>query len=228
MLTVTSQFARARRASVFGLVLFAAACFPPVMHGPRIEEGLSIGGSVAVTTGPTYTEEDFDAVRLRQGHVGLHTTYGWEPESPDEPGFLVGLSVPVYYPAVQASLYMQLPPAWTGAYAAGLGASGGIEDRYVYTQFGRISDAGRGWFLTQGVGHRARGTIRGSSMVGLSGVAAQFTRRSLRTYVHLQFAYGREPGACPSSANTSPCTLGDQSHAVSLGTTMEWRRPRRP
>lgn len=211
-----------------GVVLSVSACFPPVIHGPRIDDGLSIGGSVAITRGPTYTEGDFGGVRLRHGHVGLHTAYGWEPTSPDRPGFLAGIAVPIFFPALQMDLYMQLPPAWTRAYAGGLGVSGGIEERYVYGQFGRISNTGQGWFLTQGVGHRARGTIRGSSSVSLSGVAAQFTRRSLRTYVHLQFAYGREPGSCPSSANTSPCIPGEQSHAVSLGTTMEWRRPRRP
>jgi hypothetical protein len=226
MLTRSSRFSLG--AGAFGLVLFASACFPPVIHGPRIDDGLSIGGSVAITRGPTYTEGDYGGVRLRHGHVGLHTAYGWKPSSPDRPGFLAGLAVPVFFPAVQANLYMQLPPAWTRAYAGGLGVSAGIEERYVYGQFGRISNAGQGWFLTQGLGYRARGTIRGSSSVSLSGVAAQFTRRSLRTYVHLQFAYGREPGSCPSSANTSPCILGDQSHAVSLGTTMEWRRPRRP
>lgn len=215
--------------SVWLVSLAASAwgCLPPVIHGPRVDDGLAIGGSLSTTTGPTYTEGDFGGVHLRQGHIGLHASYGWASASPSRPGFFAGIAVPVLYSLATVDVFMQLPPKWTRTLSAGVGAGGGFEDRQVYAQLGRVSDAGRGWFITQGVGQRPRSGSRGSSTVSVSGAALQFTRRSLRTYVHLQYAYGREPGSCVFG-DALPCTRGPRSHSVSLGTTLEGRRPRRP
>ena len=217
-----------RRVCGVAIAVLIAGCFPPVIHGPRVDDGLSVGGSVAITRGPTYTEGDFGGIRLRHGQVGLHAGHGWAAKAPNRPGFFAGVVVPVYFPLAQLNLFMQLPPAWTRAVAAGLGVAGGSENISGYAQVGRVSDGGRGWFLTQGVSQRARYRARGSSTASLSGAALQFTRRSLRTYVHLQYAFGDQPGSCPYEGNLLPCIPGPRSHAVSLGTTVEWRRPRRP
>jgi hypothetical protein len=197
-------------------------CFPPVIHGPRVDDGPGIGASLAATTGPIRAQGDGWETPLRVGHVGIHAGYGWASPSQNRPGFFAGFALP----AATADVYMQLPPAWTGVFSAGVGAGGGPQaDRHAYVQLGQISDAGRGWFITQGFG-REPSRSGSPSTVSVTGAALQFTRRRLRTYVHLQYAFGRERGSCPGF-DAQPCTPGPRNHSFSLGTTLEGRRPRR-
>ncbi len=204
--------------------MLSTACFPAITHGPRIDPGPTIGATVSATGGPTYTEGDAGGIHLRQGQIGLHAGYGWEPASPRHPAFFASVAVPVLFPAVQVDLFVQAPPAWTGRFAAGVGVNADFEREDLYVQFGRISDAGNGWFLMQGIDRRQPSSFYSASTVSVTGAALQFTRRTLRTYVFAQYAAGRTPGACASL----PSCRGEPSTALALGVTMAYVRARTP
>lgn len=216
------------RFAAFTIVLLVAgsstACFPAITHGPRIDPGLTLGATVSTTGGPTYTEGDDGGIHLRQGQIGLHAGYGWEPATPSRPGFFAGVAIPVFFPAAQVDLFVQAPPAWSGRFAAGVGVNADAEREDLHVQFGRISDAGNGWFLMQGIDRRRPGTFYSTSTVSVTGAALQFTSRAARTYVFAQYATGRTPGVCVSE----PECRGDPSKALALGVTIAYVRSRSP
>src|SRR5687767_7117917 len=81
-----------------------AACFPAVTHGPRVESGLSVGATGAVTYGPTHVEGDEGGINLREGVVGPYVGYGWAPTSPNRAGAYIGLAVPLLFTLRQGDL----------------------------------------------------------------------------------------------------------------------------
>src|SRR5206468_1469490 len=123
----------------------SSACFPTMMHGARVEDGAAVGITAATTSGPAHVEGDEGGIRLRQGMIGLYTGYGWAAATSHQPGFYLGATVPVFFPAAQIDAYMQMPPAWTGSYSAGVGTTADFLGATGYAQFGQQNERGSGW-----------------------------------------------------------------------------------
>src|ERR1043166_5905397 len=130
--------ASSRKRVVAGILALTGttACFPSIMHGPRVENGATFGITAASTTGDTHTEGDEGGIHLRTGILGAYAGYGWAPATTSRPGFYLGATVPVFFPATQIDAYMQLPPAWTGPLQGGFGVSTDLEGATGYTQLG--------------------------------------------------------------------------------------------
>ncbi len=75
--------------------LLIVACFPAVMHGPRIENGIGVGGTASLSSGTRYTEGDEGNRLLRVGHVGAHVSVGKAASTPRRPGFQASVAVPL-------------------------------------------------------------------------------------------------------------------------------------
>jgi hypothetical protein len=206
-----------------------AACFPAVTHGPRVESGLSVGATGAVTYGPTHVEGDEGGINLREGVVGPYVGYGWAPSSPGRAGAYIGLAVPLLFTLAQVDVYVQAPPAWTGPLSAGAGVVASPEGVHGYGQVGRVSDRGLGWYLTGGYGRRESwSTAQSSSPAWFGGAAIQLATGRFRTHLFVQGADGRIPGNCFTESPSGPevCARGERARAVALGATLGWHSRR--
>jgi hypothetical protein len=210
-----------RRVAPVG-ALFVTACFPTIVHGPRVENGVVFGVTAATTSGDTHVEGD-EGLRLRTGTLGPFIGQGWVSADPHKPATYLGLVVPLFIPYSQLDLYVQAPPAWTGAFAAGLGATASIEGGSLYSQFGFQPDRGLGWQAMAGYGVRTS-SARDQSVspawvgnVGLSLASGHF-----RGLLFVQGADGRAPGNCFTEAATQTrhCDTGARGRAVSIGVSL--------
>ena len=140
---------------VAALLMFTGACVPAVAHGPRIEPGWSVGASASYTDGPSYDDYTDGPDRFLYGPIGANVGYAWSSGQPDRAAYRLGLHVPVpLFMIAQPDVYVQLPRTMVGGLDAGVGVSGWLIDplnvHMPYVQLGRISDAGTGWYTTQG------------------------------------------------------------------------------
>jgi hypothetical protein len=207
----------------------SAGCFPVVMHGARVEQGASIGLTAATTGGDTHTEGDEGGIYLRTGNIGAYAGYGWESTSATNPGFYLGIAVPVLFPATQVDAYLQAPPAWTGPVQAGIGAAVNYESAHAYAMLGRQNDLGTGWSLHAGYGDRgAASSFLGRSPAFVAGGAGHFTfARHGRLQVYVQGALGRDPEDClsdPPGSTIRLCTPGRPSRALAAGVALGWHK----
>ena len=204
----------------------AAACFPAVTHGPRVEPGLAAGLTAAYTRGPTHVEGDEGGIRLRSGVVGAYGGYGWTPASARAPRLYLAVAVPILFPHAQVDAFVQAPPAWTGALSTGAGVVASVEGVHVYGQAGRVSDRGMGWYLTGGYGRRESWSTEQSSSPAWFGAAAvQLAAGHARAHLFVQGADGRIPGQCRVVPG-GPCARGERARAVAVGATVGWARRR--
>ncbi|MGH9888143.1 MAG: hypothetical protein ACREBE_21600 [bacterium] len=206
-----------------------AGCFPVITHGARVEKGASIGLAATTTGGDTHTEGDEGGIYLRTGPVGAYAGYGWEPTSSNNPGFYLGVAVPVLFPATQVDAYLQAPPAWTGALQAGIGGTVNYESGHAYAILGRQDAGGTGWSAHAGYGVRgASSSFLGRSPALFGGGAAHFAfRRHGRLQLYMQGAWGRDPESCfsdPPGAATRRCTPGRSSRALTAGAALGWHK----
>lgn len=214
-----------RAGLVATFLLSVAACFPPVIRGPQIEDGFSAGATIGGTAGQvTYPVGDWGGNRLRNAVKGVFLGYG---RSPDEQTSFGGYGA-VVIPSMQLDAYAQLPPGWTGKFAGGVGVVLDPRSQTPYVQFGRTSTAGNGWWV--GLGHGwyrpGRHGYETTSTAGLGTAAVQLTHGGLRTQLWVQGASGRVPGYCstPSGQEERECVRGERGRAVSVGLTVGWQQ----
>lgn len=211
-----------RRVAPIGAML-VSACFPTIVHGPRVENGFAFGVTAASTSGDTHTEGDEGGIHLRDGAIGAFIGQGWAPSNPRSPGAYVGVVVPVFFPYSQLDLYIQAPTAWTGALSAGLGAMGSIEGGSVYTQVGIQPESGVGWQAMAGYGVRASSSrFQGTSPAWIGNLGVSFASGHFRGLLFVQGARGREPESCFTDPSTQrqQCELGDRARAISFGVSL--------
>ena len=205
-----------------------SGCFAAVLHGPEVERGVVGGLTGMVASGPTYTEGDAGGIRLRNPPVGLSLGHGWAAPTRRSPGVFVGAHVPVLFPAAQLDLYVQVPRAWTGASAGGVGVNVDLERVHPYAQWGRVDARGSGWYLLQGVSVRQRDQFETRSVAWVPGVGTQFGHPRATVHLFALAAFGRIPGRCLPYAVERGCVPGARSHALSAGATVLAHRARRP
>ena len=213
-----------------------AGCFPAITHGPRVEPGLTAGVTGAYTRGPEHVEGDEGGIELRSGAVGPYVGYGWAPPdrgrgqaaSPASPRLYLGVMGPVLFTFAQLDAFVQAPPAWTGPLSAGAGLVASTEGVHVYGQAGRVSDRGRGFYLTGGYGRRQSWSrVEGSSPAWFGGAAVQLAAGHARAQLFVQGATGRIPGDCTAErGEPRSCAPGERAHSVALGASLGWHRRR--
>jgi hypothetical protein len=139
-----------RIAAPLSLLITALGCAPVVSHGPAVRPGFSGGVSAALGHGPTYENGD-DPGPFYLGSLSASAAYGWRLPSGQVPPVRIGIAAPTAGGAA-ADLYVQVPPTWLGAGAAGVGVLTGISDRrrMPYVQLGVQNDRGVGIHLVNG------------------------------------------------------------------------------
>ena len=214
-----------RRVRLLGgaiLVLLAAACFPAVTHGPRVDSGLSAGATLGGTVGsPSYTVGDAGGNRLRNAVKAVYLGYGRAPSTPGGFGAFAAVSVP----AMQVDTYLQLPPAWTGAFVGGLGVAADPQAVMPYVQFGKVSTEGMGWWTSLGHGrYTPDGRSLCPSRAWMGTAAIQGTSGPFRSQFYLQGAVGHVPGY--RQREPARCDRGEAGHALALGASVGWQQRR--
>ena len=203
-------------------MLSSAACFPSVTHGPRVESGLSAGATLGGTAGsPSYAVGDAGGNRLRNAVKAVYLGYGRAPSPPGGFGAFAAVSVT----AMQVDTYVQLPPAWTGAFVGGLGVAADPRSVMPYVQFGMVSTEGRGWWTSLGPGRYGpddRGLCPSRARMGTA--AIQGTSAAFRTQFYLQGAVGHVPGY--PQREPASCVRGEAGHALALGVSLGWQQRR--
>jgi hypothetical protein len=205
----------------------SVGCFPVITHGARVETGTAFGLTASITGGDEHVEGDEGGIHLRDGIIGAYVGHGWAPSSDKNPGFYLGLAIPVLFPATQVDAYFQAPPAWTGPLQAGLGVTANYEGAHGYAMLGKQDDRGIGWSLHAGYGQRgAASEFLGRSPAAIAGGAVHFALgRLLHGQVYVQGANGREPESCfsdPPGSTTRRCTPGQRANALAGGISMGW------
>lgn len=130
------------------------ACMPAVMHGPRIDGGLTTGLVASHTAGPRVTRGDYGDMPYAFGPVGVNVGYGWTSDRYESLGVRLGLHVPV--PLVigaQPDIYVQLPRRIVLGLDAGVGVASipANESVIPYAQLGVLRASGSGLFATYGL-----------------------------------------------------------------------------
>ena len=214
--------ALARRLAT-GILAGVCGCFPAITHGARVEDGLIVGLTGGLGSGDTHVEGDEGGIRLRQPIIGPFVGYGSAPVRRDLPRFYVGAAVPVFFPLAQVDAYLQLPPAWTGPFALGVGAVASTEGVTGYALVGGDLDQTTAWHIGAGYGRRESSSrFQSSSGAWVGSAAIESAHGYLRTQVFLQAAVGNLPGSCFDDpvSQRSMCTRGEHSGAVALGVTL--------
>jgi len=206
------------------LLLSTGACFPAVTHGPRVESGLTAGATLGGTTGnPSYTVGDAGGNRLRNAVKGAYLGYGRATSTPGSLGAFAAFSVP----AMQLDTYLQLPPAWTGAFVGGFGVVADPNSVMPYLQVGRVSAEAEGWWTSLGYGRYAPDDLSLCPSRAWMGTAAiQQAHGPFRMQVYLQGATGRIPGY--RRPDPPSCARGDTGQALALGVSLGWQQRRGP
>jgi hypothetical protein len=197
-----------------------AACFPAMLHGPRVERGGSLTANVSTATGPQHTEGDYGGIRLRNESVGLGFGYGWRGNTPSEPSLFLGAYVPVLFPFAQLDLFVQAPEAWSGPTAGGLGVNVAIDHVQPYLQWGMMSANGTGWSILQGVSVRSDGSAQAGQVSWMPGVAAHIGRGQHRVHLYAMGAFGRLRGNCYADGRNC---AGERTYALLGGVAYQFR-----
>jgi hypothetical protein len=221
VLTLADRFSL-RFAAAIGLV-GACGCFPAVTHGARIEDGWIAGLMAGTTAGDVHVEGDEGGIHLRQAVIGPFVGYGTAPARPTQPGYYIGTVVPVFFPATQIDAYVQLPPAWTPHFAAGLGGTASFESVHGYGMLGGDLDPTISWYVAGGYGSRQSSSrFQSTSPAWFGNAGIIIASGFLRTQLFVQSAAGRIPGSCFTDPITQAnvCDRGEQAHAVSFGLSL--------
>jgi hypothetical protein len=209
---------------VCAVVLLAqSACFPAMLHGPRVEPGLSGTVNISQVAGPTHTEGDYGGLHLRNASVGLGVGYGWRAATAHRPSFFAGAYVPVVFPFAQLDLFAQAPEAWTGPTSGGLGVNAAIDHVAPYLQWGVVSAAGFGWSTTQGLNVRYGGGEENGKVSWTPGVAAHLGVGRHRVHLFAMGAFGQMRRICVDANFRQGGCAGERSHAVLGGVAFEFR-----
>jgi len=219
----TLGFRTLARRLTTGVLTFGCGCFPAITHGARVEDGVIVGVTGGLGSGDTHVEGDEGGIRLRQPIIGPFVGYGSAPARRDLPRFYVGAAVPVFFPLAQVDAYMQLPPAWTGPVAMGVGAVASSEGVTGYALLGGDLNQTSSWHIGAGYGRRQSSSrFQSSSGAWVGSAAIESAHGYLRTQVFLQGAVGNLPGSCfdDPAAHRSTCTRGEHTSAVALGVTL--------
>lgn len=206
-----------RRILAAGLLTFASGCFPAITHGPKVESGFIFGVTGGVVEGPEHVEGDEGGIRLRQPVLGPFIGYGFAPSRPERPGFYVGAAVPLLFPLAQVDAFLQLPPAWTGSFAAGVGTIASIDHVDGYAMLGRPITHSAAWHV--GLGYGTRYATHDTPSPAVVGSAAiEYASGHLRTQLFVQRAIGRIPGSCTYDVHaTRTCRPGPRATATAVG-----------
>ena len=213
---------RPRRVAPF-FALIITACFPTITHGPRVENGFVFGMTAATTSGDEHVEGDEGGIRLREGTLGAFVGQGWAASDRRKPSAYFGLVVPAFIPYAQADLYVQVPQAWTGPLAAGVGGTGSIEGGSLYSQIGFQPERGLGWQAMAGYGVRtSTSRDQSTSPAWVGNIGLSFASGHFRGLLFVQGADGRAPGNCFTEPATQirRCETGPHARAMSLGVSL--------
>jgi hypothetical protein len=138
---------RSKRLRFVALLLggvFAGACHPVVTHGPRVEPGVQLFGTLGSVRPLCDTSCGDEVVPL----WGLGARYGFRSGDPEKPVGQVGFSVPLFDPtAPEIDLYVQGPGRY-GPTAYGAGVLSSPRHVMPYVQFGQTPMRGVGWYVT--------------------------------------------------------------------------------
>jgi hypothetical protein len=130
--------------AVLAVGLLTAACSPVVTHGPRVDPGVRVTGTLG-TIRPLCDSGCADEV-LPAWSVGAR--YGFPSSDPSRPAAQVGISVPAFDPgSPEADLYVQ-GPGRTGPTAYGIGVLSSPRHLMPYAQIGHMPARGMGWYVT--------------------------------------------------------------------------------
>ncbi len=214
-------------AAAIGLIA-GQACMPAVLHGPRVEPGLSYGIAASHTAGPTYPNGDLPS-KFAYGPVGVNLGYGWISRSDDGLGLRLGLHLPV--PLVigaQADTYLQLPKRALFGLDGGVGfvLSPVMSEVMPYGQIGVLGASGSGVYATYGIVGRfgePESVIR-RDRANLAGVALQKVNGKTTTRVFAFLQYGRRVFRC-SRVGDEVCKR-ESLAALATGMAIEYRRRR--
>ena len=198
-----------------------AACFPAMLHGPRVERGFALSANVSMAAGPTHTEGDEGGLRLRNGTAGLGLGYGWRAAKRKQPSVFVGAYVPIAFPAAQLDVFTQAPEAWTGPTSGGVGVNVAWDHVAPYLQWGMVNARGSGWSILQGVSVRTDENEQDGQVAWTPGVAAHFGLGQQRVYLYAMGAFGRLNRTCFSETGSRICA-GDRSYALLAGLAYEY------
>lgn len=194
-----------------------------MLHGPRVERGLSVSGNVSVAAGPTHTEGDEGGIRLRNGTAGVGLGYGWRAADRANPSLFVGGYVPILFPVAQLDVFMQAPEAWTGPTSGGVGVNVAVDHVAPYLQWGMVDAKGTGWSILQGVSVRTDDNVQDGQVSWMPGVAAHFGLGRQRLHLYAMGAFGRLHRSCFSETGGSRTCPGDRAYALLAGLAIEHR-----
>lgn len=211
-------------------LILIQGCIPAVLHGPRIDGGLTTGVAASYTTGPKRTRGDWGDVAYAYGPVGLNAGYGWTSDRIEGLGVRLGVNVPLLVALTQPDVYVQLPRRVLLGLDGGFGVTSTPGNGVVmpYAQLGALSAGGSGIYATYGV-------IAGSDATdvvfsGESGAAVvpgiAFQKVNGRTITHaFAIAIIARDRRCPEGVTN--CDRRD-NWAVATGMAVEIRHRKRP
>ena len=201
-----------------------------MLHGPRIEGGLTTGVAVSYTAGPKRTRGDWGDIAYAYGPVGLNAGYGWTSERIEGLGVRLGVNVPLLVPLTQPDLYVQLPRRALLGMDGGVGVTSipGIGVVMPYAQLGALSAGGSGIYATYGfiAGSDASGEVFSGerSAAAVPGIAFQKVNGRTTTHAFAIAIFARDR-RCPDGVTN--CERRD-NWAVATGMAVEIRRRKRP
>jgi hypothetical protein len=199
------------------LLAGVAGCFPAITHGPRIEDGLVVGVTGAIPRGPEHVEGDAGGIRLRNPVGGPYAGFGVAPARPQDPGYYIGVAVPLLFPMTQVDAFIQLPPAWTGPLSAGVGTIVSVEHVDGYAMLGGQIDRLTAWHIGLGYGTRWPESNKTTSAAWVGSLALEKAHGRLRTQFFAQFAHGRPQESCPDYPGAPPCVAPPRETAAAFG-----------
>jgi hypothetical protein len=142
------------RFSAVALLACAAACAPVVTHGPRVEPGVTLYGTMGGTRS-LCSQETCDTDLVPQ--MGGGARYG-RAATDSTPGFSVGFTYSTGFISSEVDLYVQAPASRVGL-DAGAGVLAAGSHAMPYVQLGRMRPDGSGWYTTQGFAFLAQRQI---------------------------------------------------------------------
>jgi hypothetical protein len=219
-----------RLSSIVLALLAGQACMPAVMHGPRIDRGLTTGVAASYTAGPRRTRFDAGGAPYAYGPVGVDVGYGWVSDRTDGLGVRLGLHVPVPAAmAAQPDLYLQLPRRAVLGLDLGIGVAAiPINESIMpYAQLGVLRASGSGLYATYGrlmgpdpfnVNYSGRGPG-----ADVPGIAFQNVNGRTTTRIFVTAIIAREYDRCA----TSTCRRVDD-WSVASGMALQFRHRKDP
>lgn len=210
-------------------LLAGQACMPAVMHGPRIDRGLTTGVVASYTAGPRRTRGDWGDMPYAYGPAGVDAGYGWASDYHEGLGVRFGLHVPIpAYMVSQADVYVQLPKRAVLGLDAGVGMHVTPIVSWImpYAQVGALRASGSGLYATYGFLMGANPSSLNSSSRGMRadvpGIAFQKVsgRTTTRIFVTAMIA---RPHNEPCTSSTCP-RADDWSVASGMALQFRFRK----